>query len=85
MKITPVTIATQKPNTKTSGMFIRLPVAVFRGRCIRPTIVIMPIAQMAKKRVDRVGSTVAAMVTGAKMSNANGLLSPPVKAKSKDS
>jgi hypothetical protein len=41
--------------------------------------------QMAKKRVDRVGSTVAAMVTGAKMNNANGLLSPPVNANNNES
>jgi hypothetical protein len=85
MKIIPVTIATQKPNKNTSGISIRFLVSVFKGRCIRLTIVIMTTEQTAKKRVDRVGSTVAAMVTGAKMSKANGLLSPPVNANNNES
>ena len=42
-------------------------------------------AKKAKRSVERVGRTVAAMVTGARMSRAKGLLSPPVKAKSNES
>ena len=81
----PVTIATQNPNTKTTGISSKLLFAVRSGMWTRPTIVTMPTAKLASKRVDLDVSTVAAIVTGARTSRANGLLSPPVKANSKES
>ena len=78
-------MATQKPKTKTAGISKMFPSKVRNEICARLTKVIMMIAQPANISVERVGRTVAAIVTGAKMSNAKGLFKPPVKAKSSES
>ena len=81
----PIAMAVQNPHRKTCGIRMMNPISVRNGRCHSARIVTVPIANAPRTAVVRAFSVVAEIVTGAMISKAKGLFSPPVRNSRNDS